>query len=120
MGQWEIIRLREKQTISRKEEQHTMGDGTARQKSGSTNNQKAESQYWQRHFFIKVRQKVRVQEESDKHENTATVILKFSPIITYQSVFTAEQATATSLNTMKLSPPKLAFTLRLQVQGLCF
>lgn len=61
-------------------------------------------------------------EDLDKHPNSTTVILKFGPIITDFSVYTAEQATAllykvTSLNTMKLSTPKLAFTLRPQVQS---
>ena len=99
-----------------------MANGTARQKSGSTNNQKAESQYQHRHLLIKAKQKVRVQEDSDKHPNSTTVILKFGPIVSDFSVYTAEQATAllhkvTSLNTMKLSTPKLAFALRPQVQS---
>ena len=68
-------------------------------------------------IFIKAKQKLRVQEDSDKYPNSTTAILKFGPIISDFSVCTAEQATAllykvTSLNTMKLSTPKLAFTLR--------
>lgn len=70
-------------------------------------------------------QKVRVQEETDKHPSSRTIILKFGPIITDLSAFTEEQTTAllhkaTSLNTVKLSTTKLAFTLRPQVQNPCF